>query len=75
WINSSNMNYPRYRHTASILPGGKILVAGGLDDNSAINTVELYDPSIKIWTTTSNMIDKRWEHTASILTNGKVLIT
>ena len=68
-------------HTASVLPDGKVLVAGGYSyDSSALNSLrvlksaELYDPSSGNWTSTRSMTDAREGHTASILSNRRVLV-
>ncbi|CAF3949286.1 unnamed protein product [Rotaria sp. Silwood1] len=68
------MSTARSDHTASVLENGKVLVAGGKDSNSILNSVELYDPSTEMWTNTGNMSTARFDHTASVLENGKVLV-
>jgi hypothetical protein len=65
------MTEERSGHTATLLPNGKVLIAGGSYDSSA----ELYDPVAGIFTTTESMTVARQEHTATLLQNGKVLIT
>jgi hypothetical protein len=67
------MHYARNKHTASILPNGKVLITGGVLDQCII--VELYDSSTGIWTITVKPSTARSFHTASILSNAKVLIT
>ena len=34
----------RYLHTATLLPNGKVLVAGGYDDVTALDSAQLYNP-------------------------------
>ena len=76
------MAAPRYAHTATLLPNGEVLVAGGFGDTSdcqgapvqAQNTAELYDPDKGSFSMTGNMSIPRGGHTATLLTNGKVLI-
>ncbi|CAF1585791.1 unnamed protein product [Rotaria sp. Silwood1] len=46
------MNNGRDEHTASVLPNGKVLVAGGNDHVNSLASAELYDPSTGIWTFT-----------------------
>ncbi|CAF4360282.1 unnamed protein product, partial [Rotaria sp. Silwood2] len=75
WRNTGSMIYRRYYHTASALTNGKVLVTGGLDNGSYLNSAELYDPLTGLWTATANMNITRTEQTASVLTNGKVLVT
>ncbi|CAF1651245.1 unnamed protein product [Adineta ricciae] len=74
WKNTGTMSVARYRHTASILSNGKVLVTGGYNGVS-LNSAELYDLSTGNWTTTGTMSVARHAHTASILSNGKVLVT
>ncbi|UJR32458.1 hypothetical protein I4U23_019920 [Adineta vaga] len=74
WNNITSMNQPRYRHTASVLIDGTVLVAGGSNDNGTLNSTELYDPLKERWITVGNMVDERWEHTTSVLKNGQVLV-
>jgi N-acetylneuraminic acid mutarotase len=69
------MNFARYVHTASVLTDGKVLVAGGSNGSSALNSAEVYDPSTGSWTIANNMNDARYYHTASVLTDGQVLVT
>ncbi|CAF4751303.1 unnamed protein product [Rotaria sp. Silwood2] len=66
----------RYRHTASILTNGKLLVTGGLlSDYFYFYGAILYDPSVGNWTMINGMHYARERHTASVLTNGNVLVT
>ena len=71
------MSYSRQSHTATMLTNGKVLVAGGHDDDSesALNTAELFDLATGEWTITgTNTIYDRKNHRASILENRKVLV-
>ena len=62
-------------HTATLLPNGKVLVAGGYDGNSvALASAELYDPASGTWTATGSLATARDGHTATLLPNGKVLV-
>jgi N-acetylneuraminic acid mutarotase len=74
WTSTGSLNHERHSHTASVLPNGKVLVVGGLDDDF-LNSAELYDPSTGNWSTTDSMYYKRVWHTTIVLVNGKVLIT
>ncbi len=69
------MNDGRHWHAASVLTDGKVLVNGGSNGGTSLNSNELYDPSTGIWTTTGSMNDQRYVHTSYLLTNGRVLIT
>ena len=76
WLPTGNMNAPRNLHTATLLPNGKVLVAGGRDDvaSSVLDSAELYDPATGTWSVTGRLIAARLGHTATLLPNGKVLV-
>jgi hypothetical protein len=68
------MKTPRRYHTATLLPGGKVLVGGGYHDYTGILTAaELYDPASGSWSDTASMNVDRYGHTSTLLKNGKVL--
>ena len=70
---SGNMADARYMHTATLLPSGKVLIAGGWNQ---IKGAELYDPATGKFTATGAMSGTlgRGDHTATLLPNGKVLM-
>jgi len=59
----------RYAHTATLLPNGMVLVAGGTDSSA-----ELYDSFTGSFSSTGGMEIGRWGHTATLLQNGTVLV-
>jgi hypothetical protein len=73
---ASDMTLARTDHTATLLPSGMVLVAGGDGGNgeNAVASAELYDPTAGTFSATGNMTMARWSHTATLLGNGKVLI-
>src|SRR5256886_5899689 len=69
WSNTGSLNIARYLHTATLLPSGKVLVAGG-----AGSSAELYDPALGTWSNTGSLNTARSNHTATLLPSGKVLV-
>jgi len=61
-------------HTATLLPGGKVLLAGGVSIENFVPITELYDPAIGTWMKTGAMTIARGGHAAILLSNGKVLV-
>ena len=76
WTDSGALTTERMNHTATLLPNGKVLVAGGsiYDGNiCTVSTAELYDATTGKWTETGEMITARAGHPATLLPDGKVL--
>jgi len=63
----------RANHTATLLPNGKVLIAGGTNGGN-LSSAELYDPATGVFKPTGSMNAARSSHTATLLPNGKVLI-
>jgi N-acetylneuraminic acid mutarotase len=80
WSNTGSLNGGRAFHTATLLPNGKVLVVGGFScapppaTCAYLNSVELYDPDMGLWTITGSLNTARGSHTATLLANGKVLV-
>lgn len=69
------MSAPRAAHTATTLPDGRVLIAGGFTEpDRSAQSAELYDPRLGKFTSLPRMHTIRHSHTATLLPNGKVLI-
>ena len=73
WSNTGSLNAAREEHTATLLPNGKVLVAGGYD-GFTLSSAELYDPATGSWSNTGSLGTARRFHTATLLPSGKVLV-
>src|SRR5262249_58810587 len=59
--NTGSLNTARLTHTATLLPNGKVLVAGG---DAVGNSAELYDPASGSWTATGSLNNAHYSHPA-----------
>ena len=76
---TGSMAGARHEHTATLLPDGRVMVAGGLLAPPrccpvALATVELYEPSAGFFSSTGSMAVAREGFTAALLPSGKVLV-
>jgi pimeloyl-ACP methyl ester carboxylesterase len=75
WTATGPLAMERAFHTATLLPSGKVLVAGGFSENAGfLASAELYDPAAGTWAPTGPLATARWYHTATLLPSGKVLV-
>jgi N-acetylneuraminic acid mutarotase len=75
WTVTGSLSTARDFQTATLLPNGKVLVAGGSDNTTSFTSAELYDPASGTWMVTGSLSFARYLHTATLLPNGKVLVT
>ena len=86
WTSTTPMTTNRDSASATLLPDGRVLVAGGwltaevqtnppAYSSFSLASAELFDPMTGNWTATTNtMTTGRNDHTASLLPNGQVLL-
>jgi hypothetical protein len=72
---TGSLNTARDTHTATLLNGGTVLIAGGYDTNgNALASAEIYDPVAATFGTTGSLNTARGSQTATLLNNGTVLV-
>ncbi|MFC9392479.1 Kelch repeat-containing protein [Streptomyces sp. NPDC057027] len=79
WSDGGRMGQARCGHSATLLPDGRVLVAGGTtarsaDSERSLASAEVFDPASGLWTSTGPMADARSFHPAVALPGGGVLV-
>jgi WD40 repeat protein len=80
WGQVASMSQSRSGHTVNLLPGGLVLVAGGLDVSAIgsiqyLDSVEVYDPQAGTWASIARLNEPRAYHAATLLPDGRVFVT
>jgi hypothetical protein len=74
FVPTGNMQLDRDPFAATLLPDGRVLIAGGYFSGGITNTTELYDSAGIASSPGAMMLSPHADHTATLLNNGKVLI-
>jgi hypothetical protein len=74
WTPTGSLSARRTSHTATLLPNGRVLVAGGFNLQGLLRSAELYDPASRSWSGSGTLFTARSGHTATLLENGLVLV-
>src|SRR6516165_10279290 len=74
WAFTASVHTPRDGHTATLLPNGNVVVAGGENNNLAVASTEVYSPLTSSWTNSGNLNVARSNASALLLPNGMVLV-
>lgn len=64
----------RVLHTATMLDDGRVLLAGGSDDNGPQSSSEIYDPRDGAFAGGPPMSVARMGHTATLLADGRIVV-
>jgi hypothetical protein len=72
------MMTPREFHTATVMPNGQVVVAGGTGQNGLnsvfLSSVEIFDPTSAQWLFAASMANARTQHTATLMPDGRLLV-
>ena len=80
WSRTASLNTSRIFHTATLLPDGSVLAAGGYspswqDGSFSAQSSEHYDPASGTWNLSGQLNTARSSsHTATLLPGGRVLV-
>jgi hypothetical protein len=69
------MTIPRWAHTATLLPDGRVIVIGGYSWYGRVqSSVEIFDPATNRWYPARPLSSPRANHTATLLADGTILV-
>ena len=74
FTNTGAMATAREGHSATLLPSGKVLIAGGCVSGGYTSSAEAYDSASGLFGAAGTLTVARDGHTATLLPSGKVLI-
>ena len=78
-VRAVTMSVPRSAHTATLLPDGRVLLAGGMVEvrgaETSTDSIETYEPRTGEIKVTGRLCLPRAGHTATLLRDGNVLFT
>ncbi len=77
WASINGMEGARGSSTLTLLPDGRVLLAGGDDptarDYQLYSTTEVFDPKTSSWSVGPSLSERRYYHSATLLPDGNVL--
>ncbi|AUX48516.1 uncharacterized protein SOCE26_100540 [Sorangium cellulosum] len=74
WLPAAPLPNAHAEHTATLLRGGQVLVAGGRS-HGATRSATVFDPTSRTWRSLDRLHASRVEHTATVLNDKRVLVT
>ena len=75
WTATGSTGVGRASQTATLLPNGQVLVAGGRQEGNPAFGAELYDLATGMWMRAGNMGSGREIPAATLLPNGQMLLS
>jgi hypothetical protein len=78
WVQKTDMNVARSKHSQTELQSGRVLVVGGINASGAISSVEIYNTN-NTWSLDTTSLPNLGavgfhSHTATLLNSGQVLV-
>ena len=74
WIPANDFGSIPVDAASTVLPDGRLVVAGGTTDGQRVAGVAIYDPASETWQPAGGMTQARAGHSATALEDGRVLI-
>jgi hypothetical protein len=74
WTPTGSMSSARAWDTATLLPDGQVLVAGGGNGSTTLSSAKLYNPATGTFSPTGSMTAALNQQMAGLLPSGKVLV-
>ena len=75
WSQTASLTTARTGHTATVIPDGRVLVAGGAGaDGNALDSLELFNPETGTFAPAGILSTARTEHAAAVAGATKVLV-
>lgn len=76
WVTALNLLTARAGHTATLLPSGQVLIAGGYGAASnTLQSAELFVPESRTWIAAPPLAQARGGHGATVLSTGRVFFS
>lgn len=75
WTVCDSLITARYGHTATLLPDGRVLVAGGYNNKGHfLRSCEIFDPVAGTWQAADSLMTGRNGHSATLLEDRRLLV-
>ncbi|MEP7188495.1 MAG: kelch repeat-containing protein, partial [Roseiflexaceae bacterium] len=75
WTPGTPLATPRWGHTATLLPDGRVVIIGGYSWYDQVqSSVEIFDPASNRWSAARPLSSLRAYHTATLLADGTILV-
>lgn len=74
FVPAGRMSSGRYWHTSTTMADGNIMLVGGFDGTTALDTAEVFDTASGTFTQMTGLNTARYGHSAVLLDNGNILV-